>query len=445
MAAWRTLGSLVVVLAVTTGVRAQTYTLTERPLAGQHFDVHLAMDLIGEMRVQKESKLVPIKQQATAKHEYRERILETPDGGPAVKAGRLYKVAHVAITVGEGRSERSLRPERSLIVAHRVKDQLVTYSPTGPLTREELELIQHLDTLALTGLLPGKAVRVEEKWTVPNAVAQALCHFDGLTGQDLECRLEQVKDNVALVSVHGTATGIDTGAAVKTTVQADYEFDLQARCLISAKWKQTDERDQGPASPALTLSVTITMTRTATDPVPELHDYALIGVVPEGAVPPESMTTLSYADPKGRFELVYARDWQLVAHTDAFIVLRLLDRGDFVAQATVTVLHRAAAGEHLSDEEFKELVNATPAWEPDGEAKVEDVTGSSGNTIRRLAAQGQLDGLKATQYCYLIASPQGEQAVVAFTMTPAQVQALDTRDLTLVRGFTFIGSGKKGD
>jgi hypothetical protein len=104
-------------------------------------------------------------------------------------------------------------------------------------------------------------------------------------------------------------------------------------------------------------------------------------------------------------------------------------------------MRKAAAGKHLSDDEFKDLVNATPGWEPDGDVKVEDMTDSGSNTIRRLAVQGQLDGLKTAEYCYLIANQKGEQLVVAFTMTPAQVSALDTRDLALVRAIV-LGNGR---
>ncbi len=116
-----------------------------------------------------------------------------------------------------------------------------------------------------------------------------------------------------------------------------------------------------------------------------------------------------------------------------------------MAQATITPLRPAGPGKCLSDEEFKGLVNATPGWEPDGDAKVEEVPASDGSTIRRLAAQGQLDGLKTAQYCYLLANAKGQQLVVAFTMTPAQVAALETRDLALVRGITLGAGGKDGD
>jgi hypothetical protein len=444
MATWRILTSFVVGVALTGSVSAQSYTLTEAPLTGSFFDVRLTTELSGEIRVYKDDKQVSLPQKVEAQHAYHERVLDASDGKPASKTARFYKEARASLAIGEDRSERTLRSDRRLIVAHRGTEQLLVYSPAGGLTAAELELLEHFDTLAVTGLLPDKQVQAQETWKMANAVVQALCHFDGLTDQNLEGRLEKVAGDVAQISVNGTANGIDSGASVKSTIQAECTFDCKTRHLTAVTWKQTDERDQGPTSPAMHFTMTVTMTRTVAEPIPELHDFALT-VVPDGPTPPETMLTLVYNDPQKRFDVVYARDWQLVAHTAEYVVLRYLDRGDFVAQATITPLRRVDPGKTLSDEEFKDLVNATPGWEPEAEAKIEQLPPSGEGpaknyTIKRLAAQGSLDGQRITQYCYLIASPQGEQLVVSFTLTPAHVSALGTRDISLVRGITFTGS-----
>jgi hypothetical protein len=443
MRSWRIPASLIVTLALALPGRAQSLDLSEAPQAGSYFDIQLTLDLTGEVRVQKDGKESVLKEIVRATHAFAERVLEAPEHGLATRAARVYKDARAIFAIAEDRSERTLRADRRLLVAQRGKEQLVTYCPAGPLKPEELELIQHFDTLAVAGLLPDKHANVGETWKVASAVVQALCQFDGLISQDFEGSLEQVTEERARVLIRGTATGIDSGAVVKTTVRAECDLERRYRRLVSVKWKQTDEREQGPTSPAMSLSSTLTLTRTPINPIPSLHDYALTAV-PEGPIPPEKMTALVYRDARQRFEMVYARDWRLVAHTDQFVVMRLMDRGDFVAQVTITPLRPAEAGKGLSDDEFKELVNATPGWEPEAEAKVEEITVPAGKnpaadyTLKRLAAQGKLDGLKTTQFCYLLSSPQGDQVVVAFTTTPAQAGALDGRDLALVRGITFI-------
>src|SRR5207247_1587507 len=98
-----------------------------------------------------------------------------------------------------------------------------------------------------------------------------------------------------------------------------------------------------------------TMKRTPVEAedVPELGDYPLVKVEP---MPPPSLTKLVYADPQGRYQLVYERDWHIVGRSEQQLVLRLMDRGDFVAQLTITPWKKAAPGKHIGEEEFKEAM-----------------------------------------------------------------------------------------
>lgn len=436
MAVWRIPASLVVAVTLSAPVQGQTYSLSEGPMVGSHFHIELKMSLTGELKVRQEDKVVSLKESAEATHEYVERILAADTQGLAVKTARFYKSANVQIKVDDHREERTLRRERGLMVAQRVKDQTLTYCPTGPLTREELELTEHFDTLAPTGLLPAKEVAVGDSWKVANLPAQALCHFEGLTSQDLTCKLDSVKQQTAHVSISGSATGIERGASVKLKIRGSYQFDLKAKRLTTLEWKQVDERDSGPVSPAAEVAITSTMTRTPIEAAPEVNDIALV-VVPDGDTPPETMTQLACQDPKKRFEMLHARDWQIVGQTDAHLVLRLMDRGDFVAQATLTPWKKQPAGQHVSGEEFTKLIAKTPGWEQERVLEAKEFTVPKGCWAFRVAAEGQLDGLKALQYFYLLAGPQGDQLLIAFTMTPAQAQKLDTRDVTLVRGIFF--------
>jgi hypothetical protein len=444
MASWRTLAGVLVLLAAAAPGWTQTYSLAENLKPGDCFHIHLDMSLTGEIKVVREGKPLPLKLAAAASHDFPERVLGVA-GGTAEKCARVYDKAAAAITVAQDRTERVLRPERRLIVAQRSKDQLLVYSPAGPLVREELELTsEHFDTLAVTGLLPGKAVAVGETWKVSNAVAQALCLFEGLTEQDLACKLEEVKDNVARVSVTGSATGIELGALVKLKVQAGYRFDLGAGRLVGLEWKQSDDRDQGPANPATSVQTTTTLTRTPIDQPACLDDTALVSV-PEKDVP-DSMTHLEYRDPKGRFELLLGREWQTVSQTDEHLVMRLMERGDFVAQVTVSPWTPAEKGKHLKPEEFREAMLQTPGWEQEREVEAGEVpTGGDGRWIYRLSALGQMDGTPVLQNFYLIAGPSGEQVVLLFTLTPKKADKLGQRDLALAASVEFPPSLKDED
>ncbi len=442
MSAWKSLASLLGVIVLASAGQAQTYTLQEQFSKEHYFHVELDTTLKGKLLIQKKDKVVPLEQTVSAKHDFVERVLQTGNLGVLVKTARLYKEAQVSIEVGETPSKRSIRPNRYFMVVQRNKSGLLAYSPNGPLTREELDVTHHFDVLAVAGLLPGKEVAVGDSWKVHNAVAQALCYFDGLTSQDLVCKLVGVENDKATVSFAGTANGIDMGAAVKLKIDGIYHFDLKSHRIVSLEWNQQDERGQGPVSPEINAQLVIKMTRTPIDPFPELSDIALVRV-PSGETPPESLTGLSYSDPEGRYELTVSRDWITVARTDHHLVMRCLERGEFVAQVTATVWPKTEPGKHLSGEEFQSAMNESPGWEPDEIQEAKEVDTETGYFVYRISATGKLSGVKTLQYFYLIAGPKGEQMVLAFALTPDQAQKLGNRDFDLVRSLEFPGSPKE--
>jgi hypothetical protein len=440
MFAWRILGTVGVLLAAVPSGWGQSYPLAEAVQTGDCFRVTLDMKLSGEMRIRKPDGILPLKLEATGSHTFPERVLAVGAAGLAEKSARVYETAKASITVGKDTNERILRDDRHLLVAQRVKDQLLVYSPAGTLRREELDLTAgHFDTLAVTGLLPGKSVAVGDTWEVPNAVAQAVCNFEGLIDQKLTGKLEGVKDQGATFSITGTANGIDMGARVQLKVEATCTFDLAAKRLVALEWKQKDERDQGPVSPATAVEMTTKLTRKSVEQPAELSDVALVSV-PDGE-PPVPLTNLEYRDARGRFELLHAREWQMVSQTTEHVVFRLMDRGDFVAQATLTPWTAAEKDKHLTPAEFKQAMNETPGWEPEKELQAGEVP-SEGRWVYRLSVLGQLDGVAVLQNFYLVAAPGGEQMVVTFTLTPKQVDKLGPRDLTFV-GSLEVPAAKK--
>jgi hypothetical protein len=436
MAVTRSAAGFVLAILICGPAAAQTYPLTEAPQANDSFALHLSLKLTGEMTVVQEGKPVKLKLAAQAEHGFRERVLGVQKDGPLVtKAARYYDDARAAITVDGATSPRALRPDRRLIVAQRPQDSLVCYCPQGPLTREELETVsEHFDTLALAGLLPGKDVAIGDTWKVGNPAAQALCLFEGLVDNDLTGKLTEVKAGAAIIAVTGTARGIELGAQAKVTVTATVTFDLTRKRLTAVEWKQKDDRDQGPASPVVVVETTTTVTRKPIEEPKELTDVALASV-PQGFEVPQALTLISIHDAKGRFDLTACRDWQVVSQTDSRLVLRLLDRGDFVAQATVTPWIKVDAAAHMDVKDFREQMLASPGWQAEDVLQEGDLPNQpAGRYVYRLTARGEMDGVKVVQCFFLVAGPKGDQVVVAFTLKLTQVNKLGAKDMVLVDG-----------
>jgi len=397
----------------------------------------LAMTVKGELRINRDGKPTSIPLAASARHQFFERVLEVKENNLPIKTARHYAIAKSATQVASEVHQKALRDDRRTFVAQRFNDQFLCYSPAGPVTRDEKELAsEHFDTLALIGLLPGKEVKLEETWKVPNEVAQALCLYEGLISNDLTAKLEKVEDGFAFISIAGKTQGIDLGAMVKQSISAVVRYEILPKRLVRLEWTQKDERDQGPVSPASTLEATTIIQRAACEQPRELSDAALESV-PKGFEPPPALTLVYHTDAKNRYDLAVSREWQMVAQTDTHLVLRLLDRGDLVAQATLTAWPKADAGKHLSAEEFKQLTQETPGWQMEAIVEAGEVPADNGRFLYRIAARGTMDEVKVVQFFYLIASQNGDQVIITLTLKPNQAGKLGTRDLSLAGSIGF--------
>lgn len=435
----RRAAALFALLLLASPVRAQTVNLAELPNPSDYSRYTIDLAVSGRLIVTQEGKKQELKLDAKARHIFAEKVLAVAEGLP-VRSARHFAEAAASATVGGDREDHALAADRRLIVAQRNPDGLFCFSPAGPVTRGELDLVSdHFDPHCLAGLLPGKAVNVGDTWGVGNLAAQTACLFDGLVKNALVGKLVEVKDGFATFTVTGTAEGIENGAKVSLTINAAGKFHLASNRVVEIVWKQSDDREQGPVSPASKVEATVTLKREILAQVPnELTDAAL-AAVPKGD-PPAQLTYLRYSDPKGRYQFVYPRDWHITGQTDSHLVLRLLDRGEFVAQATVTAWKKADPGKHTAPDEFKKAVGESPGWVATKLVEEREVAIDGGRWLYRLTAEGKMEDLAAVQSFHLLAGPQGDQVAVTFAMKPEKVQALGTRDLGLVGAIEF---GKK--
>ena len=424
-------------LVATGAIAAQGVNLTEAPLAQQAVRNELTMELDGKMTVKQDGKDVTFVHKASARHVFIERFLEV-NGAVADKAARFYTTAESVITFNnDAGPKRTLRDDRRFMVAHRHKDRIVAYSVNGTLSREETELTEHLDTLSISGLLPGKQVAVGATWPVANSVVAALGDFDGLAVNKLEGKLEAVEGNTAKISIQGTADGINLGAQVKVLVNARLDYDTKAQRVVSVEWREEHARQQGPITPAMAAGVTLRLKRMPIDVPEQLNDNALVKV-PGGKTPPPELTTIRHTDP--RYILNHGRDWHVTSPDGSpQLVLRLLDRGQFIGQAVLTSLKKVDPKKVMTIGDFADEMRGTPGWTETKEIERKELpAGPNGHAaVYRVAATGDLDGIRTTQYFYLLVGAKGDQLIVTFSIDPQQVERLGARDLELIREITF--------
>jgi len=421
----------------------QTVLLVESPVTSECLRTEIRTRIDGERIYFQEDQRKSQKIVLQADHRFDEKILAVHGkSGLTAKTARLYELAKSSMSVGvESPVTSTIRPDRRLTVAQRTDDGFMAYCPVGPLTSGELNLLgEHFDTLVLSGLLPGKDVSTGGTWDLANAAVIGLCGFEALESHKLTGSLTGIQGDKANFTISGVAKGIDLGAQVALNINATGVYDVSKKKIVSLEWKQEDGRDQGPVSPAFKANVVVNISRLPIEAPAELSDNGLKGV-PPGLDAPAHLTTLVYQDSQGLFELIHPRDWHLTGKKDPHTTFRLMDRGDFVAQADITPWQKAAPGQHLDAKDFRDKVLESPGWEPTQVVEEGQIqTTQPGRFIYRVSALGEINQLKVVQTFFLIAGPNGDQAIVAFTTRQTQVGKLAARDVAFVEGLDF---GKK--
>ena len=434
----RVLIALAAVLVVG-GAHAQSpVVLRETVAPGDCVRVDIALAVDGKLIVDRNGKSDAIPLSARASVAFSQRAEAVTGAGRAGRVVRHYFDARSASDTGLEHSVRSLGAEHRVVAASRVEGGgLVAFSPGGPLTREELELVgDHFDTTALPGLLPPGAVAKGATWPIPADVARQLLHFDAHSKAELVGTLAELTDEAATITVAGSAEGVELGAVAKVKVVATAMFDRKAGRVTKIEWTQDDVRAQGPASPATELTAKVTATRSvlAAEPA-ELA--AGRGKVPADGKPTGANAMLRYEDDKGRYRFLYPREWHVVGRTADHLTLRLIEGGEFVAQATVTAWKSAAAGSHTTPADFQAVLAKLPGWVPSAVGAAGEVPTDAGRWLYRVAATGSQDGVPVAQTFYLLAGPNGDQVAVTVVAKPEALAKLGARDAQLVNGVEF--------
>lgn len=424
--------ALALLLSLASNTLAQDKALLKNEhKAGDGWHLALDMKLTGKIKIRDAEKVIALDLKAGAKHDFEERVLTVNEGKPS-SVGRFYNTAKVDITLQDKAITKTLRSDRRFQAATLSNDSpTITYSPVGPLTDEELEITgEHLDVLAIHGILPNKEVTIGEKWNVPLNVAQALAGVDAVISSKLECKLEKIERNHAVLTLSGDLEGITKGASLKATMAAGLVYSLESKRFTGCTWRYRENKEQGPLNPACEIESEITATWKHGLALTEVTDGKAATIA---ATPPPALLMLEFRDAANRFAFNYDRNWGVVTKTEKQTVLRLLERGELVAQLNLTPYQQVKPGEHISLDDVEKLVNEAPGYKLEKVIEKTAVEAAAGFWIGKVSTTGEASEIPMQQVVYAIAGPRGDQVLLSFTVETEQAGKLAGRDLSLVK------------
>jgi hypothetical protein len=313
---WTQAAAAWLVLSCCAAVSAQeAITLRESFRSGYEYHVSTRVELSGTLTLpaEKEKSVKPLPVLGTSAIEYDERVLNVAAAGAVDKTMRIYRRVDFQRQVGGRPQQSTVRPEVRRLVLLRLNQVEVPFSPDGPLTWGEIDLVRtDVFTPALAGLLPSGSVRPGARWPAEAGAVQELTDLERIEEGKIECRLEEITSlnqrRLARIAFAGTVAGVNEDGPNRQQLDGYCLFDLESQHLSYLYLKGThllldkDGKEQGRIEGRFVL------TRQVNTRSPDLTEQALRGLE---LTPNDQNTLLLYENPDFGVRLLHPRRWKV--------------------------------------------------------------------------------------------------------------------------------------
>lgn len=234
--------------------------LTPRHRRGQLVRVSSVYEVAGSLTVTGPDKptKAPLIVSSTSKYEERMLTSEFPGSTgknrdrPRRRSVRYYSPLKAKLVINGEEIRPELRAERSLIAVSLDNGGLTMHSPSGPLTREELDLVQWPgDSLASDALLPRQPVSVGDKWEVDETLLGALLNISSVGQIAVTAELMEANGDFARIEAVGVVHGTVDGTATTIDIKSRCYFDLRNRIVQSVQLVLNEKRKIGEVTPGV--------------------------------------------------------------------------------------------------------------------------------------------------------------------------------------------------
>jgi len=374
-----------------------------------------------------------------AKIEYLERRLVSPTtaaGDGTLLAVRYYNRAEATLKVDNSGRKPRLSEERRLIVLESSSERPILYCPAGPLTREQLDLIDIVgNSYFLEHLLPAQPVSHGDSWAVEASTIGPLLTMDRVAVCEVQGVLEEYNRSFAKIRLAGTVHGMTEGAATEQEVRGVFLFNRKMGRIVQLNLAVREKRSVGSATPGLDAVAKLQMTIEPAEAPPELGEEAIAEV--RRAQRSANRDLVYEADVLG-FRFYHDRQWFITGEQRQSIALRRVDGSDLVAQCTLTTLPPKSAGRQTSLEQFEKDVIFALGKNFGELVSNRKWQNAAGHYCYALVARGLIDEVPVEWHYYLIAPESGHRVSAVVTIEKAMVERLGHADRQIVESLKLF-------
>jgi hypothetical protein len=219
------------------------------------------------------------------------------------------------------------------------------------------------------------------------------------------------------------------GVASDIDVAGRASFDVRQNRLTWLGLVMKEKRAIGHVEPGVEMTAKLQMTVT-TIAEPEELRWARADEIPS-PTPPEALL-LGLESARGRYRLQHERRWHVMSEREELLSLRMVDRGELVAQCNITAVKTSDVTRRPGLDEFQNDIRRSLGSNFEQFVTAGETKNSLGHTILRVEAIGNVDGLEITWRYFLVLDGTGRQVVFAFTCETPMLERLGTAAETMV-------------
>lgn len=395
------------------------------------------VEVEGELRVGEDpTKPIRLPLEAKAKLAYFLRKLSPTNDAEVGRSVREYETAEANIKLRGKASESRLSDERRVILSRTTNSGWIVTSPLGPISREEMELLQTGGNVeAIRALLPEEAKKNKETWNAPNDAMQRLLGLDEIAENTVKFQIAG-DDGKGVLTIDGEGKITATTQGVKTAYELKLKISLDS-ATSSMRWFTAalrETRETGNAQPGCeTVTKIKTVFRPATVP-PTLSDEALESLSLDNNAA-EQM--LRIVPTRSQYSVLADSRWYMVLDRPELTVLRMVDNNLILGQCNITILAPARPDKPVTLDSFTAEVQRSLGQNFKEIVESDTFDTSGGLSVIKVKAHGATNDVTIQWTYYHLSDAEGRRASIAFTCNSEKVEQFAEADRNLIESFTF--------
>jgi hypothetical protein len=263
-------------------------------------------------------------------------------------------------------------------------------------------------------------------------LAKLIC-VDVVSRNDVRCHLSDLNGSQAEIKIAGRLNAAVGGVATEISLDGIATFDFDKHCLTSIQLRIKERRSVGYVAPGMDVTAQLNITI-----VPLARSEQLTpAIVKEATEIDPASPPLALHSKAGGFHLIYDRRWHVTHDEPQLVVLRLVDRGELVAQCNISPLPKLDQGKTVTIEEFQSEVQQSLGKRIQRFDTVAEGKGAGGLRVLKVVASGIVSEVPIQWRYFLVIDPEGRRLALAYTMESDLVERFSDADMAMTESIEF--------